>query len=50
MLHPLASRPPFYSPNKKFGFDLGPAHLEAIEAIDAGETLFAVPDLSLIHI
>ncbi|CAM9283578.1 unnamed protein product, partial [Laminaria digitata] len=34
LLHPLASRPAIYSPNKKFGFDLGPAHLEAIEAVD----------------
>ena len=43
LLHPLASRPPVYSPNKKFGFELGPAHLEAIEAVDAGEVnIFAV--------
>eukprot|EP00904_Undaria_pinnatifida_P005956 jgi/Undpi1/2490/HiC_scaffold_13.g05869.m1 len=43
LLHPLASRPPVYSPNKKFGFELGPAHLEAIEAVDEGEVnIFAV--------
>lgn len=47
MLHPLASRPAIYSPNKKFGFDLGPAHLEAIEAVDAGKAQFAVPDAPL---
>lgn len=42
LLHPLASRPPVYSPNKKFGFDLGPTHLQAIEAVDTGKTLFSV--------
>lgn len=37
LLHPLASRPSFYSPNKRFGFSLGPESLETIEALDTGK-------------
>ncbi|CAM9254545.1 unnamed protein product, partial [Scytosiphon promiscuus] len=36
LLHPLASRPTFYSPNKRFGFSLAPESLDAIEALDEG--------------
>lgn len=34
LLHPLAARPPFYSPNKRFGFSLCDAHRQAIKALD----------------
>ncbi|CAM9135434.1 unnamed protein product, partial [Pylaiella littoralis] len=34
LLHPLASRPVFYSPHKRFGFSLGPDSLEIIDAMD----------------
>lgn len=37
MLHPLASRPVFYSPHKRFGFSLGPDSLEIIDAMDTGK-------------
>eukprot|EP00903_Cladosiphon_okamuranus_P013506 g12579.t1 len=34
LLHPLVSRPSFYSPNKRLGFSLEPKSMEAIEALD----------------
>lgn len=38
LLHPLASRPSFYSPNKRLDFSLGPESMEAIKALDTGMT------------
>lgn len=37
LLHPLASRSPFYSPNKSFGFDLASEHIRVIKKLDRGK-------------
>lgn len=46
LLHPLASRPSFYSPNKMFDFQLSAPQLDAIETVDKG---ISTP-LALLHL